>query len=372
MTNMRKLLALILVMGVTGFVSVTLVSAQEQPAAAEAAAGEEGDDLGALGKELSDLWGEKACVAEQASKYEEPVISIACDAEYTSAERDKFLDFLFKKGFAFRGESYDIRGTTGHYWYKFDKKDGSRTRPVFVRLHITSQGPLWGAVKPPAQIAVYIDYLANADELTAWQTLGVPVTFGLKASEGAKELTQQIEEYKQEAWLSLDLKSGTFSEPDQSASVRDIVEQDLIGPHIKSSLEQTGDVWGFVVRDLNNVTTTVASARAVFTAMKAEGKSFVLLPAKYNRALTTTANVMNMNHRRVTYDMAAMCNKEPGKIWAYLKSKAGSGGIIARFPASYKRCAHRLSRTLRRDGKVEFKTLSSFFGYKAPAAGKGE
>ncbi len=372
MTNIKKLLAILAATAMVAVLGVTL-SAQDKPAEAEAAqAPEEGDDLGALGKELSDLWGEKACVAEQASKYEEPVISIACDAEYTSAERDKFLDFLFKKGFAFRGESYDIKGTTGHYWYKFDKKDGSRSRPVFVRLHITSQGPLWGAARQPAQIAVYVDYLATADELTAWQTLGIPLTFGLKAAEGAKELAQQIEEYKQESWLALDLKSGTFSEPDQSASVRDIVEQDLIGPHIKASLEQTGDVWGFVVRDLNNVTTTVASARAVFTAMKAEGKSFVLLPARYNKALTTTANVMNMNHRRVTYDMAAMCNKEPGKIWAYLKSKAGSGGIIARFPASYKKCAHRLSRTLKRDGRAEFKTLSSFFGYKATAPGKGE
>lgn len=370
MTSIRKLLIL------AALLSVTLLSAQDKPAAAEApAAAEEGsDDLGALGKELGDLWGEKVCVAEQTSKYEEPVLSIACDGEYTSAERDKFLDYLFKKGFAFRGESYDIKGTTGHYWYKFDRKDGSRTRPVFVRLHITSQGALWGAVKPPAQIAVYVDYLSSPEELTAWQTLGIPVSFGLKAAEGAKELAQQIEEYKQESWLSLDLKAGTFSEPDQSTSVRDIIEQDLIGPHIKASLEQTGDVWGFVIRDLNNITTTVASARAVFTAMKAEGKTFVLLPARYNRALTTTSNVMNMNTRRVTYDMAAMCNKEPGKIWAYLKSKAGSGGVIARFPASYKKCAHRLSRTLRRDGRVEFKKLSSFFGFKATpaAAGKGE
>lgn len=375
MMNLKKISLLFTLALVTALLGVSFISAQDKAAAADASApAEEGDDLGALGKELSDLWGEKACVAETTSKFEEPVISIACDAEYTSAERDKFLDFLFKKGFAFRGESYDIKGTTGHYWYKFDKKDGSRARPVFVRLHVTSQGPLWGAVKPPAQIAIYVDYLANADELTAWQTLGVPVAFGLKAAEGAKELAQQIEEYKQESWLSLDLKSGTFSEPDQSASVRDIVEQDLIGPHIKSSLEQTGDVWGFIIRDLNNVTTNVASIRAVFAAIKAEGKSYVLLPARYNKALTTTANVMAMNTRRVTYDMAAMCNKEPGKIWAYLKSKAGSGGVIARFPASYKKCAHRLSRTLKRDGRVEFKTLSSFFGYKAnaPAAGKGE
>src|SRR5690606_29403080 len=135
----------------------------------------------------------------------------------------------------------------------------------------------------------------------------------------------------------LDLKSGEFSEPDQSASVRDIVEQDLISPYIKNALELTGDVWGFVIRDLNNITTTVASARAIFAAMKAESKTYVLLPARYNRALTTTANLMDMNHRRVNYDMAAMCNKEPAKIWTYLKGKAGSGGIIARFPASYKR-----------------------------------
>lgn len=339
------------------------------PAAAPAAeaAEEGGDDLGALGKELAELWGEKVCVAEQASKYEEAVISIACNAEYSTAERDKVLDYLFKKGFIFRGESYDIRGTTGHYWYKFDRKDGSRFRPVFIRLHITSQGPLWGAVRPPAQVAIYIDYLATADELTAWQTLGVPMTFGLKAGDNAKELAQQIEQYKQEAWLSLDLKPAAFAEPDQSASIRDIVEQDLITPHIKNSLEQTGDVWGFVIRDLNSITTTVATTRALFTAMKAEGKNYLLLPAKYNRALVTTANVMDMNNRRITYDMAGMCNKEPGRIWSFIKSKAGAGGVIVRFPASYKRCAHRLSRSLKRDGLVEFKPLSHFFGYKATA-----
>lgn len=323
----------------------------------------EAEDLGALGNEMAGLWGEKLCVAEQASKFEEPVISIACNAEYTTGERDKVLDFLFKKGFLFRGESYDIRGTTGHYWYRFERRDGNRVRSVFVRLHITSQGPLWGSVKPPARIAVYIDNLATADELTAWQTLGIPMSFGLKPSESAKELAQRIDEYKQEAWLSLDLRQGAFTEPDQSASVRDIIEQDLIPTHLKNSLEQTGDVWGIVIRDLNNITTTVATARAVFSAVKAEGKSYVLLPAKYNKALTTTANVMDINSRRVTYDMAGMCAKSPSRIWTYLRGKAGTGQIIVRFPANAKKCAHTLSRTLRRDGKTDFRPLSSFFGY---------
>ncbi|MFO1526088.1 MAG: hypothetical protein U1F16_08950 [Turneriella sp.] len=366
MKHWKKYLSVLAVVSCIGLVTAGL-GGQDEKASAQGEADEGSDDIGALGGEMAALWGEKACVAEQTTKYEEPVISIACDAEYTSGERDKMLDLLFKKGYKFRGESYDIKGTTGHYWYKFEKRDGSRARIIFVRLHITSQGPLWGAVKPPARIAVYVDNLANNEELTAWQTLGVPLTFGLKPADGAKELAQQVEEYKQEAWLALDLRQGSFSEPDQSASVRDIIEQDLIAPYIKSALEQTGDVWGFVIRDLNNITTTVASARAVFAAIKAEGKSYVLLPAKYNRALTTTANLMDINHRRVTYDMAAMCNKSPRTIWTFLRGKSASGAIIARFPASYKRCANALSRTLRRDGRLEFKTLSNFYGYKAPA-----
>lgn len=330
------------------------------------------EDYAALGKELSDLWGDKVCVAEATSKYEEPVISIACNAEFTSVERDKFLDVLFKKAYQFRGESYDIKGTTGHYWYKFSRRNGSRLREFYVRLHITSQGPLWGATKQPARIAIYIDSLATADELTAWQTLGVPLTFGLKPTDNAKDLSAQIDEYKQEAWLSLDLKQGAFSDPDQNASVRSILEQDLIGPYVKNALEQTGDVWGFVVRDLNSITTTVASVRAVFNAIKAESKTFVLLPAKYNRALATTANMMDMNSRRVTYDLAGMCAKSPGKIWSFLKSKSTSGGVIVRFPANAKRCANTLSRTLKRDGKIDFRTLSYFFGYRpSPADGKG-
>lgn len=351
------------------FAIAGLSAADDKAAAASATAEAEegGEDLGALGGEMVALWGEeKVCVAEQTSKFEEPVISIACNAEYTSSERDKVLDLLFKKGYKFRGESYDIKGTTGHYWYKFERRDGSRSRTVFVRLHVTSQGPLWGAVKPPARIAIYIDDLATNDELTAWQTLGVPLTFGIKPADGAKELAQQVEEYKQEAWATLDLRAGSFTEPDQSASIRNLVEQDLIAPYIKNALEQTGDVWGFVIRDLNNITTTVASVRAVFAAIKGEGKSYVLLPAKYNRALTTTANVMDINSRRVTFDMAGMCAKSPAKIWTFLRSKAGKGDLIARFPASSKRCANTLSRTLRRDGKLEFKTLSSFFGYRAP------
>jgi hypothetical protein len=320
-------------------------------------------DLKALGEEMAALWGEKVCVAEPASKYDEQVISIACNAEYTSVERDRFLDFLFKKGFLFRGESYDIKGTTGHYWYRFEYRQGNHLRQVFVRMHITSQGTLWGAVKPPARIAIYVDNLATADELTAWQTLGVPLSFGLKPSENAKELAQQIDEYKQEAWLALDLRPAAFTEPDQTASVRDIVEQELIPNHLKNSLEQTGDVWGVVVRELNNITTTVATVRALFSAMKAEGKTYVLLPAKYNKALSTTASVMDMNARRVTYDMGGMCAKSPAKIWSYIRRKAGHGQVIVRFPASAKRCAHTLSRTLRRDGKTDFRPLSTFFGY---------
>jgi len=360
MKTVIQYLSLLCLLGLSG--SYMLMGADPEPEA-KAEASDEAVDLKALGDEMAGLWGEKVCVAEPGSKHEEQVISIACNAEYTSAERDKVLDFLFKKGFLFRGESYDIKGTTGHYWYRFEHREGNRLRSVFVRMHITSQGALWGSVKPPARIAVYVDNLATADELTAWQTLGIPLSFGLKPSESAKELAQQIDEYKQEAWLALDLRQGAFTEPDQSASVRDIIEQDLIPNHLKNSLEQTGDVWGVVVRDLNNITTTVATARAVFSAMKAEGKSYVLLPAKYNKALSTTANVMDMNARRITLDMGGMCAKSPSKIWSYVRSKAGHGQIIVRFPANAKRCAHTLSRTLRRDGKTEFRPLSTFFGY---------
>jgi hypothetical protein len=366
MTRQRKLFtALIFACAAAAF----SVNAAESEAAAEETGS---DDLALLGNEMAGLWEEKACAAELTSKFEEPVISIACNAEYTSAERDKVLDYLFKKGFLFRKESYDVRGTTGHYWYRFERRDGNRIKAVYVRLHVTSQGALWGSVKPPARIAVYVDNLATADELTAWQTLGVPMTFGLKPADGAKELASQIEEYKQEAWLSLDLRQGAFSEPDQSASIKDVLEQDMIGPHIKNSLEQTGDVWGFVIRDLNNLTTTVASARAIFAAMKAEEKRFVLLPARYNKALNTTANVMDMTNKRVTYDMTAMCAKSPTKIWPHLRANSGKGDLIVRFPANAKRCAHTLSKTLKRDGKWDFKPLSVIFGYKETTPPRGE
>lgn len=334
-----------------------------EPAEKSEAASDEALDLKALADEMAALWGEKACQGEPTNKHEEQVISIACDAEYTAVERNRMLDLLFKKGFQFRGESYDIKGNTGHYWYKFEYRDGNRLRTVFVRLHIASQGALWGMTKPPARIAIYVDNLATADELTAWQTLGVPLAFGLKASENAKELAQQIEEYKQEAWLALDLRQGAFTEPDQSVSVREIIEQELIAAHIKNSLEQTGDVWGIVIRDLNSITTTVAAARAVFQAIKAEGKSYVLLPARFNKALGTTANLMDINAKRVTYDMESMCAKNPRRIWGVIRNKARSGQMIVRFPARAKRCAHVLSRTLRRSGKWDFKPLSTFFSY---------
>ncbi len=370
MTKYRKLfISVLLLFTATFFV----IGAAEPAAESDKKEADEGsDDLALLGNEMAGLWEEKSCAAELTSKFEEPVISIACNADYPSAERDKVLDYLFKKGFLFRKESYDIKGSTGHYWYRFERRDGNRVRAVYVRLHVTSQGTaLWGSVKPASRIAVYVDNLATADELTAWQTLGVPLTFGLKPADGAKELASQIEEYKQETWLALDLRQGAFSEPDQSASIKEVLEQDMIGPYLKNALEQTGDVWGFVIRDLNSLTTTVASARAIFAAMKAEEKRFVLLPARYNKALNTTANVMDMTNKRVTYDMTAMCSKSPAKVWPFLRANAGKGDIIARFPASAKRCAHTLSRTLKRDGKWDFKTLSVIFGYKEKPDPKG-
>jgi hypothetical protein len=355
----RKLFGMGLIAILFASVTLTIRSADDKDSDSE-----EPEDFVALGKEMAELWGERLCVSEQSSKHEERVISIACNAEYLQPERDKMLDLLFKKGYTFRGESYNIKGTTGHYWYKFQHKDGTRTRLMYVRLHIRSQGPLWGAVKPPARMAIYIDNLSTADELTAWQTLGIPLTFGLKPSETAKDLAQQVEEYKQESWISLDLKPAAFTEPDQTASIREIIEQELLSTHIKNSVELTGEVWGFVVRDLNNITTTVASTRALFSAMKAEEKTFVLLPARYNRVLSTTANLMGMNSHRVTFDMTAMCNKSPAKIWPYLVRHSSKGGLIVRFPASYKRCAHVVSRSLKRDGKIEFRKLSNFFGYR--------
>ncbi|MBL8034950.1 MAG: hypothetical protein JNJ69_14685, partial [Leptospiraceae bacterium] len=125
MKHWKKYLSVLAVVSCIGLVTAGL-GGQDEKASAQGEADEGSDDIGALGGEMAALWGEKACVAEQTTKYEEPVISIACDAEYTSGERDKMLDLLFKKGYKFRGESYDIKGTTGHYWYKFEKRDGSR------------------------------------------------------------------------------------------------------------------------------------------------------------------------------------------------------------------------------------------------------
>lgn len=364
MKNFTKYLFLFALLAITS--SYVIFSAE--PAEKAETEADENLDLRTLAGELAALWGEKACQGELTSKYEEQVISIACDAEYTTNERNRMLDLLFKKGFQFRGESYDIKGNTGHYWYKFEYRDGNRQRTVYVRLHIASQGALWGATKPAPRVAIYVDNLATTDELTAWQTLGVPLAFGLKASENAKELAQRIEEYKQEAWLSLDLRQQAFAEPDQSVSISDIIEQELLPAHVKNSLEQTGDVWGIAIRDLNGITTTVAGARAVFQAIKAEGKSHVLLPARPNQALSTTASLMDINVRRVTYDMESMCAKNPRRIWAFVRSRARSGQVIVRFPAKAKRCAHTLSRTLRRSGKWDFKPLSTFFGYAEESA----
>ena len=317
-----------------------------------------------LAQEVAVLWGEKVCAAEENHKYEEIVISIACNAEYTSAERDKFLDFLFKKGFIFGAESYTTHSRTGHYWYKFEQSLNKSSRPIYFRLHIISEGSQWGSLRPPTRLAIYVDNLISTDEITAWQTLGVPVSFGVKPRENTKDLLAKIDEYKQEAWLALDVNPTEFSEPDKPISIQEIIEKELIAPYVKTSIEQIGEPKGVVIRNVNSVTSNVATLRALFTAIKTENKTNVLLPANSNRILTTTANVMAMNFRLITYDMTSMCAKSPQKIWGFLKSKSGRGGIVAKFPASAKRCALQFSKSLRRNDRLEFKSLSNFYNYK--------
>lgn len=356
---MRTAIQYVATLCLLGLSGAFVASSADEPAAEKKGVAAKDFDPKALGDEMAALWGERLCAAEPGVKYEEQVISLACNAEYTAAERDKMLDLFFRKGFLFRGESYDVKGTTGHYWYRFEHQQ----RMVYVRLHMTSQGVQWGSAKMPARVAVYVDNLTSADELTAWQTLGIPLTYGLGPGDEAAVLAQRIDEYKQEVWLALDLRPEAFSEPGQSAAASDVIGQNLLPEHVKSSLEKTGDVWGVVVRDLNSLTTTVAGARAIFAAIKAEGKTYVLLPARYNRALSTTANIMGMNAHRVTHDLAGMCARSPSRIWNHIREKAGSGQVIVRFPANAKRCANTLSRTLRRDAKTEFRTLSTFFGY---------
>lgn len=320
-------------------------------------------DLAALASEIAALWEGKQCYAEPTAKNGEDVISLACNAEYSAAERNKFLDFVFKKGFVFRRESYTVSGTTGHYWYRLEWRDGQRRRNLYVRMHIISQGVLWGARRPPSQVAIYVDNLATADELTAWQTLGIPIAFGLKPDENAKELAQQIEQYKQEAWLALDPKLSSLTEEDSDISLREVLEQDLLANYFKDALEQTGDVWGITIRALNPITTNVATVRALFSAIKAEGKSYVLLPVNRHPALDTTAHVMGMNAQRVSHDLTAMCARSPARVWNFIRNQAKKGRMIVRFSARAKRCALTLSRTIRRDGSIDFRPLSTFFGY---------
>lgn len=169
-------------------------------------------ELNDLSVELAGLWPEKSCGHFVTRESGYPLVSLACSGSFTDADRSKFLDALFTKGFVLENQEYSPGEKSGHYLFK-TRNSRKGDLAVFFKLHFRDAGFLWPD-NPEGQysVAIYIDEVCCMKELYRWQSLGVTLNYGINPfKKESQTLVKRIKEYRREAWLSLPLEPRKLS-----------------------------------------------------------------------------------------------------------------------------------------------------------------
>ena len=290
--------------------------------------------LSTVAEELAALWPEKGC-AHYVTRYSgEPLISLACKGDYTSRERQQFLDDIFKKGFILKEQTEKLSPRSGFYLYKTEYPLGSG-KLVFIKLYFRDAVFLWP--KTPfndGSVAVFVEDVYRLKDLVKWQSLGVPLSYGVVPHKReTREVSEKIRTYKQaELWMSLSLEPVKMS-PLRGKILRvgDAMDPEKLKTFLDESFAEVGEVKGVNNRMGSLFTKNVYAMRRLVAALK-EREVDYFLDTQTTRSSVAyeTAQIMSMHAFKRDYILDHHTNLQYlQKNWAYtMKALKDKGWAI--------------------------------------------
>lgn len=217
-------------------------------------------------KQLEALWNEDSCESVIVKKKGFPLVSLACAGNFDKAQRERFLDLLFKQRFTLEKETYRLKPQNGIYLYR--TKYGKRT--VYFKLYVRDAHDLWP--RNPVlgkQLAVYVHNLRSQADLLRWRTLGIPLTFAVTYGRSdTLELLAKLDEYKEEKWLAIPLEDDRVEIADGALlAIADALDSEKLAEYLKAAEEAEG-LDGVSALYCSRFCKNVPALRALFAALR--------------------------------------------------------------------------------------------------------
>ncbi|MDH5718080.1 MAG: divergent polysaccharide deacetylase family protein [Spirochaetia bacterium] len=231
-----------------------------------------------IAEEISKLWSDKNCANHITRDFGYIIASLACEGGYAKAERNNFLDLLFSKGFVLKKESYELEKRQGIYLYKMEYPSNSG-QFVYFKLYFRNADFLWPRTPLERKIiALYVQDLYQHDDLIMWQTLGVPISYGVLPFRAETSfISDKVREYEQELWMALSLEPLVITpEKGEFLLVKEAHDLEKINTYLDEALQQTGKIKGISNRMGSRFMTETYLVRHLFSQMKEKEINYFL------------------------------------------------------------------------------------------------
>lgn len=201
------------------------------------------DSTKILNDAILELWDNgngDICSSVVSTKKGYPFISIACEMDYSSEIRKKFLDTVFSYNAILKKEDYQINKRSGIYLYKLEYPAMSGSF-VYVKLFFRNSYVLYPEkLQKYKKLSLFINGVDNENDLFQWQTLGVPIAYSIIPNEQVSiALSEKISSYNQEIWLALNLENkGHDSVVENSLNIENSMNSDIMNSYLNNILSQ--------------------------------------------------------------------------------------------------------------------------------------
>ncbi len=316
-------------------------------------------DLQTVADNLLQVWPEKACAYHISQDTGYPLVSIACRGNFSATERRNFLDILYKNGYLLKNETYKLRDSSGTYLYKTSNGTISED-PIFFKVYVREATALYPQMPVTVpQIAIVVNELATEKELADWQSLGVPLTYSLAPFRNeTAELRNRINEYGQEAWVTLRLEPLRSKPSDGKvltlAEALNADEIENFANELNKSLG--GEVKGFTYLLGSAFVKNIYALRALMSKLR-EAQITLFLEPGHERNAIETARIMSFHSFQNNAHFSGKAQQLQQQWSRILQIAAKNGYAIITVNANDQSAQIFLRNTIRADRKNGSKSI---------------
>ena len=265
--------------------------------------------------EITAIWPANACGHFSTVENNIPLYSIACSGDYTAKERKAFLDVIFKEGYQLRNENWKHGNRSGYYVYRTERARGTGDFAFFKLFFRDSRWLYPNVPGDGAQLLLYVREVTDIESLMAWQSLGVPIVFGLNIfNDNSPALAEKITEYGQAYLLSFPLEPKKANPQDGPyLEVETALDSQKLSELIDHRIAQYNDIRGFSYTMGSIFTENVFAMRQLLSHVRGRGIQFYFDPVSAGTAFET-ARLMSFQAYRSTNIIEAGL-KSPKTYW---------------------------------------------------------